>query len=61
MEADRFTMNSFSPRLISVLFPKWSTKQQALHKNGVKIDAFKMSIVVMHTSGGTGSLLSKYG
>lgn len=61
MEADRFTMNSFSSRLISGLFPKWSTKQQALHKMKLKVDAFKMSIVVMHSSEGTGSLLSKYG
>lgn len=61
MEADRFTMNSFSSRLISVLFPKWSTQRQALYQSELKVDAFKMSIVVMHSSEETVSLLSKYG
>lgn len=57
---DRFTMNSFSSRLISVLFPKRSTEQQDLYKTESKVDGFKMSIAVMHSSEGTLSLLSKH-
>ena len=61
MEADIFTMNSFSFRLISVLFSKWNTQWQALYKSELKVDAFEMRIVVLHRSEGIVSLLSKYG
>lgn len=61
MEAVTFTMNSFSFRLNSVLFSKWSTEWQALYKSELQVDAFKLRIVVLHSSEGIMSLLSKYG
>lgn len=61
MEADMFAMNIFAFRLISVLFSKWSTQQQALYKSELKVEAFKMRYVVLHSSEGIVSLFTNYG
>lgn len=60
METDMSTVNSFSLRLISVSFSKWSTQRQALYKSELKVDALKIRIV-LHSSKGIVGLLSKYG
>lgn len=61
METDMSTMNSFSLRLISVSFFKWSTQRLSLYKSELKVDALKIRIVVLHSSEGIVGLLSKYG